>query len=1005
MLSDLKTNLYEKTKHSLNIASQRKNHNIKLFFGCIVPITKIINACLNFPKEDMRSAVFVECAKHALCSRMLCFHVDDVAMNGHAFSVADILLLERVYKNRFSIHFFGQDKEKVDDVLVEKLIELGDKLNALSKQNAHKVFCLGGLLSSKSVVKISIENLMHIVESELEKFPRYGIEWDLPEKCEDETIGNIATSDLQTLFPDDFQRYNVSEREKLEQAIVGYKATQPGDVVTEVHSQPQSMYLYRMTLKGLERKLEKVNALVKSDPDKIRRGALIGGDCKQGHGLHIHIDIGVFGNNCLALVQFLSCVWNVSGLLGDLSRVIRTNLDYIPKLSPTEIRKLQEYFKNHPNISTPNQLVFEDLRKILPDKNTPINLQHDKYKTLELRFFQSVRSPEDIVTVLRFVHKMVLGAYRNSYKKGFTLNPIESTWENFYGLLYEVCKDDRELFQKMERIFVKRPIIGMPTVTTNPDSIGCALEQAIKVNNSCLVRQIIRKLTVSLKDGVLDFTAIEGLHPVNYAQVMSKEKALMAMQEELEKIYQEAQQGANYKLCKAVKQFKLAAEKECNTGNMLKANMFLRELDIQISLYAGKEDEARSMKLCNFQNAIKSDCMETFVHCFSTVLPVLSELVGSNELNMLSKNGLFVKYVLCNATNRKYVLYICDYFGMSRDELSDIFLIAVQVGNVDAVNDLLAKGVDVNATLRSSGETALRLAIRGVHVEVVKALLDSKNVNINVMTDDCGRSDLYVAAVDVGDTDIVRALLERGANMDLKDGVTGVTVFYRVVERGNFEMVQVFLKANANVRETNYLGNTMLHVAADNNDTRLIKVFVRNNLLSVDELNGHKQTPLHVAAARGHVNTIMALLDCGSDVNAKDLTGSTPLCEAICNSSINNPVVVLKAFLAKGVCLSEKFHYDCSTVLHLVARIGNEDMINALLKAGAPLNVANKFGYTPLHEAAEYGTVEAVTALCVGGADVTAENRWGQTALMIAIARGEQELITELEKYKICKIV
>ena len=80
------------------------------------------------------------------------------------------------------------------------------------------------------------------------------------------------------------------------------------------------------------------------------------------------------------------------------------------------------------------------------------------------------------------------------------------------------------------------------------------------------------------------------------------------------------------------------------------------------------------------------------------------------------------------------------------------------------------------------------------------------------------------------------------------------------------------------------------------------------------------------------------------------------------------------------------------TPLSLASVNGNAAMIGQLLKAGADANAASPEGETALMAAAGTGNVAAVKALLAHGADVTAkESSKGQTALIAAGQRRESE--------------
>ncbi len=82
------------------------------------------------------------------------------------------------------------------------------------------------------------------------------------------------------------------------------------------------------------------------------------------------------------------------------------------------------------------------------------------------------------------------------------------------------------------------------------------------------------------------------------------------------------------------------------------------------------------------------------------------------------------------------------------------------------------------------------------------------------------------------------------------------------------------------------------------------------------------------------------------------------------------------------------------TPLIMASMSGNADVIEALIAAGADVNMAKSTGATPLMLAAASGKVDAVRSLLDHGAGVNAkETSHGQTALMFAAGMGRGDVI------------
>jgi len=120
---------------------------------------------------------------------------------------------------------------------------------------------------------------------------------------------------------------------------------------------------------------------------------------------------------------------------------------------------------------------------------------------------------------------------------------------------------------------------------------------------------------------------------------------------------------------------------------------------------------------------------------------------------------------------------------------------------------------------------------------------------------------------------------------------------------------------------------------------------IRNINVNVKDVYGW--TPLHCAAANGHVEITRLLLQNGADVNAKGDYGRTPLHWAAMNGHVN--------------------------ILHL------------LVENGANLEAQNNTGHRALHGAANYGHLPIIQELISRyHVDINARRNNGRTALWMA---------------------
>ncbi|HUF51251.1 MAG TPA: ankyrin repeat domain-containing protein [Longimicrobiales bacterium] len=303
----------------------------------------------------------------------------------------------------------------------------------------------------------------------------------------------------------------------------------------------------------------------------------------------------------------------------------------------------------------------------------------------------------------------------------------------------------------------------------------------------------------------------------------------------------------------------------------------------------------------------------------------------------------------------------------------------------------------------------------------------------------------------VGHADMVRLLLARGANPNIRDDGDDAMPLHFAAEAGNMEVVRLLIEHGADavgagtMHELNVLGWAVcwdyvhnqevaqyllahgaqhtIHTAVALGDVAQIRAIAARAPAAVDEpmdRTNVRRRPLHLAVVKRRADSLAALLELGVDTEAEDASGLTALDEAAMSDAselvelllrrgaqvrlpaalmLNRAADVERLLRAQPDALKPGHRWD--TLIVRAAAVASGAIIERLIRAGAAVNAAahpdtavdHTQGYSPLHAAAFHGNADAVRVLLAHGANPNSyESKWCATAAGWADYAGHEEV-------------
>jgi ankyrin repeat protein len=354
---------------------------------------------------------------------------------------------------------------------------------------------------------------------------------------------------------------------------------------------------------------------------------------------------------------------------------------------------------------------------------------------------------------------------------------------------------------------------------------------------------------------------------------------------------------------------------------------------------------------------------------------------------------------------------------------------AAKIGNLDAVALLLDRGALVDTRDPEFQQTALMVAVRENHPDVVRLLVE-RHADVNAKTR-TGRTPPWVLPNSVPGfghgIGIVRGGLPERGSRYLTPG--GLTPLLYAARDGRLESARMLVAAGANLKETDPNGITPLLMAITNNHMDVAR-FAIDQGADLNIVDWYGRTPLWAAVETRNMDVdngnfengvdrdavlelIHVLLDKGADPNTRlketppirrqmlrvtgslswvDFTGQTPFLTA----SLAADLAVMRLLLDYG---ADPYIATFGGTTALMAAAGINwvvdqtfdegpkarlDAVKMCYELGMDVNDVNSMGLTAVHGAANRGSDDIIQFLAQKGAKLDVKDKEGRSPLMWA---------------------
>jgi ankyrin repeat protein len=317
------------------------------------------------------------------------------------------------------------------------------------------------------------------------------------------------------------------------------------------------------------------------------------------------------------------------------------------------------------------------------------------------------------------------------------------------------------------------------------------------------------------------------------------------------------------------------------------------------------------------------------------------------DINVCNEEENSALLLACSIGNKEIVKLLLEYgadSNLAKSNGEAPLYRAVYYGYKEIVDLLLSNGADVNQICKTKpeqvyGVTPLYSALIYGYKEIAKSLIEL-GAEVNILCGSKGTLPLTIAATN-GDVDMVKLLLESGANINMDS--YNSSPLESACEKGHFDIAKILLRGGADLSAKVLMNCKRLTKDKHPEIYRLIKACVKIRISEKNQdipgvKNQYLETPIVAACRAGDKEWLKKVIkDC--------------------------PYAIYSTYREDNGFLVKK------TLLSIACKSGNQEIVEFLIDNGVDINMCNSDGEHPLYSASSKGHYKIVNMLIKKGAD------------------------------------